>query len=189
MINTTHFVNGLLLAGHTRQGLKCRHCKLNVHVDCQEEVQGRCQQKSRLLRRQKSTSELDTSRTSASAIAGAGDVQPGVDGEDSEYQNACDTNPGIHELSRLCFLESVVFIVSISMLRIFSVNTCTNDTSMFTALMSLCGCKNKKSNLFLMFLKKLNNIYSKHHNIITAFYYFILYFFYSLKKNYIYILL
>ncbi|PSN45512.1 hypothetical protein C0J52_13160 [Blattella germanica] len=48
-----------VLRGHTRQGLKCRVCKLNVHVDCQEKV-GRCQPKSRLLRRQKSTSEIET---------------------------------------------------------------------------------------------------------------------------------
>ncbi|RZF34440.1 hypothetical protein LSTR_LSTR012191, partial [Laodelphax striatellus] len=48
-----------VLRGHTRQGLKCRICKLNVHLDCQEKV-GRCQTKSRLLRRQKSTSEIET---------------------------------------------------------------------------------------------------------------------------------
>ncbi|XP_021916286.1 uncharacterized protein LOC110828105 isoform X2 [Zootermopsis nevadensis] len=48
-----------VLRGHTRQGLKCRVCKLNVHVDCQDKV-GRCQPKSRLLRRQKSTSEIET---------------------------------------------------------------------------------------------------------------------------------
>lgn len=47
------------IPGHTRQGLKCRVCKLNVHVDCQEKV-GKCQSKSRLLRRQKSTSEIET---------------------------------------------------------------------------------------------------------------------------------
>ncbi|XP_037077293.1 SH3 and cysteine-rich domain-containing protein-like, partial [Pollicipes pollicipes] len=46
-------------AGHTRQGLKCRLCKMNVHVECQGSVP-RCQPKSRLLRRQKSTSELET---------------------------------------------------------------------------------------------------------------------------------
>lgn len=48
-----------VLRGHTRQGLKCRNCKLNVHVDCQDKL-GRCQPKSRLLRRQKSTSEIET---------------------------------------------------------------------------------------------------------------------------------
>lgn len=46
--------------GHTRQGLKCRLCKMNVHLDCQEKVTNRCQTKSRLLRRQKSTSEIET---------------------------------------------------------------------------------------------------------------------------------
>ncbi|GLV34333.1 Stac-like [Carabus blaptoides fortunei] len=48
-----------VLRGHTRQGLKCRVCKLNVHLDCQDKV-GKCQSKSRLLRRQKSTSEIET---------------------------------------------------------------------------------------------------------------------------------
>ncbi|XP_037077292.1 SH3 and cysteine-rich domain-containing protein 3-like isoform X3 [Pollicipes pollicipes] len=48
-----------ILRGHTRQGLKCRLCKMNVHVECQGSVP-RCQPKSRLLRRQKSTSELET---------------------------------------------------------------------------------------------------------------------------------
>ncbi|CAH1395658.1 unnamed protein product, partial [Nezara viridula] len=48
-----------VLRGHTRQGLKCRLCKLNVHIDCQERV-GKCQTKSRLLRRQKSSSEIET---------------------------------------------------------------------------------------------------------------------------------
>nr|XP_024218744.1 uncharacterized protein LOC106690369 isoform X6 [Halyomorpha halys] len=48
-----------VLRGHTRQGLKCRLCKLNVHLDCQERV-GKCQTKSRLLRRQKSSSEIET---------------------------------------------------------------------------------------------------------------------------------
>lgn len=32
---------------------------MNVHVDCQDKV-GKCQSKSRLLRRQKSTSEIET---------------------------------------------------------------------------------------------------------------------------------
>ncbi|XP_046668622.1 uncharacterized protein LOC124359657 isoform X11 [Homalodisca vitripennis] len=53
-----------VLRGHTRQGLKCRVCKLNVHLDCQDKV-GRCQAKSRLLRRQKSTSEIETRVTPA----------------------------------------------------------------------------------------------------------------------------
>lgn len=49
-----------LFSGHTRQGLKCRLCKMNVHLDCQEKVTTKCQTKSRLLRRQKSTSEIET---------------------------------------------------------------------------------------------------------------------------------
>ncbi|VEN64192.1 unnamed protein product [Callosobruchus maculatus] len=48
-----------VLRGHTRQGLKCRICKMNVHVDCQEKA-SKCQTKARLLRRQKSTSEIET---------------------------------------------------------------------------------------------------------------------------------
>lgn len=47
------------LIGHTRQGLRCRMCKMNVHSDCQEKVD-KCQPKTRLLRRQRSTSELET---------------------------------------------------------------------------------------------------------------------------------
>lgn len=48
-----------ILRGHTRQGLKCRICKMNVHHDCQKEAQ-KCQTKAKLLRRQKSTSEIET---------------------------------------------------------------------------------------------------------------------------------
>ncbi|XP_046447045.1 uncharacterized protein LOC124196209 isoform X6 [Daphnia pulex] len=49
-----------VLRGHSRQGWKCRLCKINVHADCKSGV-GRCLPKSRLLRRQKSSSELETS--------------------------------------------------------------------------------------------------------------------------------
>ncbi|KZS06991.1 putative SH3 and cysteine-rich domain-containing protein [Daphnia magna] len=48
-----------VLRGHSRQGWKCRLCKINVHADCKSGV-GRCLPKSRLLRRQKSSSELET---------------------------------------------------------------------------------------------------------------------------------
>ncbi|XP_050305294.1 uncharacterized protein LOC126742589 isoform X10 [Anthonomus grandis grandis] len=48
-----------ILRGHTRQGLKCRICKMNVHFDCQKDAQ-KCQTKAKLLRRQKSTSEIET---------------------------------------------------------------------------------------------------------------------------------
>ncbi|CAB4067312.1 unnamed protein product [Lepeophtheirus salmonis] len=47
-----------ILRGHTRQGMKCKLCRLNVHPDCQEKA-AKCQPKTRLLRRQKSASELD----------------------------------------------------------------------------------------------------------------------------------
>ncbi|KAF0764652.1 Uncharacterized protein FWK35_00018898, partial [Aphis craccivora] len=61
-----------VLRGHTRQGLKCRVCKMNVHLDCQEKVTTRCQVKSRLLRRQKSTSEIET-KMAAMNVAGRDD--------------------------------------------------------------------------------------------------------------------
>ncbi|KAK8393241.1 hypothetical protein O3P69_013330 [Scylla paramamosain] len=48
-----------ILRGHSRQGIKCRMCKTNVHVECQDQV-GKCQPKSRLLRRQRSTSEIES---------------------------------------------------------------------------------------------------------------------------------
>lgn len=47
-----------ILRGHTRQGLRCRICKLNTHGDCAPQLP-RCQAKQKLLRRQKSTSELE----------------------------------------------------------------------------------------------------------------------------------
>lgn len=49
----------IFVLGHTRQGLKCRICKMNIHFDCQEKA-SKCQTKARLLRRQKSTSEIET---------------------------------------------------------------------------------------------------------------------------------
>ncbi|XP_077549236.1 uncharacterized protein LOC144162534 isoform X3 [Haemaphysalis longicornis] len=48
-----------ILRGHVRQGLKCKLCKCNVHPDCQDRA-GRCQPKPRLLRRQRSASEIET---------------------------------------------------------------------------------------------------------------------------------
>ncbi|XP_022166449.1 uncharacterized protein LOC111030999 isoform X5 [Myzus persicae] len=68
-----------VLRGHTRQGLKCRVCKMNVHLDCQEKVTTRCQVKSRLLRRQKSTSEIET-KMAAMNMAGR---------DDDEGQTTC----------------------------------------------------------------------------------------------------
>lgn len=44
--------------GHTRQGLRCRICKTNAHADCAPQLL-RCQAKQKLLRRQKSTSEIE----------------------------------------------------------------------------------------------------------------------------------
>ncbi|XP_053603171.1 uncharacterized protein Stacl isoform X4 [Plodia interpunctella] len=56
-----------VLRGHTRQGLRCRLCKMNVHTDCMPQV-GKCQTKSRLLRRQKSTSEIEAHRVQETAF-------------------------------------------------------------------------------------------------------------------------
>lgn len=47
-----------LYTGHTRQGLRCRICKVNVHADCASQLP-KCQVKAKLLRRQKSTSEIE----------------------------------------------------------------------------------------------------------------------------------
>ncbi|KAG5670352.1 hypothetical protein PVAND_000626 [Polypedilum vanderplanki] len=47
-----------VLRGHTRQGLRCRICKVNVHADCASQLP-KCQVKAKLLRRQKSTSEIE----------------------------------------------------------------------------------------------------------------------------------
>lgn len=66
------------MSGHTRQGLKCRICKMNVHVDCQEKAP-KCQTKARLLRRQKSTSEIETRVPECTAE------------EESEYCVCCTT--------------------------------------------------------------------------------------------------
>uniref|UniRef100_A0A182SR10 Phorbol-ester/DAG-type domain-containing protein n=1 Tax=Anopheles maculatus TaxID=74869 RepID=A0A182SR10_9DIPT len=51
-----------VLRGHTRQGLRCRICKVNVHADCASQLP-KCQVKQKLLRRQKSTSEIENRAT------------------------------------------------------------------------------------------------------------------------------
>lgn len=68
-------------AGHSRQGWKCRLCKINVHTDCKNGV-GRCLPKSRLLRRQKSGSELLNSSSYVSDV-GSGAIN--------------NSNSGIHQ--------------------------------------------------------------------------------------------
>nr|XP_053639945.1 SH3 and cysteine-rich domain-containing protein 3-like isoform X5 [Cherax quadricarinatus] len=64
-----------ILRGHSRQGLKCRMCKTNVHVECQEQVP-KCQPKSRMLRRQRSTSEIESKQMDGddetSSVSGGG---------------------------------------------------------------------------------------------------------------------
>jgi len=70
-----------ILRGHTRQGLKCKMCRMNVHPDCQDKVV-KCQPKSKLLRRQKSASEMDTrgldteDDSRSSALSPRGSVEP-----------------------------------------------------------------------------------------------------------------
>ncbi|BET02285.1 Hypothetical protein NTJ_15102 [Nesidiocoris tenuis] len=89
-----------VLRGHTRQGLKCRLCKMNVHIDCQERV-GKCQTKSRLLRRQKSSSDIE-SRPNPVEDEGGGFIlgrgnRPGRSvspGGTSYYGNAGGHSPG-----------------------------------------------------------------------------------------------
>ncbi|XP_013177612.1 PREDICTED: uncharacterized protein LOC106125076 [Papilio xuthus] len=82
-----------VLRGHTRQGLRCRICKMNVHTDCMPQV-GKCQTKSRLLRRQKSTSEIESHR-----------VQDTVYDEERAEDGRL---PG-HRLTKICFKGSVEF--------------------------------------------------------------------------------
>ncbi|XP_075235389.1 SH3 and cysteine-rich domain-containing protein isoform X1 [Lycorma delicatula] len=90
-----------VLRGHTRQGLKCRICKMNVHIDCQEKV-GRCQAKSRLLRRQKSTSEIETRVTPAQeeealsltvGRSGRWSVSPGTSPRTVTWKNPPSNSP------------------------------------------------------------------------------------------------
>jgi len=68
-----------ILRGHTRQGLKCKLCRMNVHPDCQEKVV-KCQPKSKLLRRQKSASDFDGRTTQdqedESGLSVRGSVEP-----------------------------------------------------------------------------------------------------------------
>ncbi|KAL1116815.1 hypothetical protein AAG570_005285 [Ranatra chinensis] len=72
-----------VLRGHTRQGLKCRLCKLNVHIDCQERV-GKCQTKSRLLRRQKSSSEIETSASASRMNPSSSGASPSANDDQGE---------------------------------------------------------------------------------------------------------
>ncbi|XP_067135889.1 guanine nucleotide exchange factor VAV2 isoform X2 [Centruroides vittatus] len=64
-----------ILRGHVRQGLKCKMCKMNVHADCQDKV-SKCQPKPRLLRRQKSTSEIETKMLATEPEEDKQDVDP-----------------------------------------------------------------------------------------------------------------
>ena len=75
--------------GHTRQGLRCRICKVNVHADCASQLP-KCQVKQKLLRRQKSTSEIENRATEVE--------------EESEYNNA----PGLNVHFSLSLTPSTI---------------------------------------------------------------------------------
>ncbi|XP_064476950.1 uncharacterized protein LOC135390906 isoform X2 [Ornithodoros turicata] len=76
-----------ILRGHVRQGLKCKLCKFNVHAECQEKA-GRCQPKPRLLRRQKSASDIETKVIAVEPDEDklSGTVGNGADAVDPIYQ-------------------------------------------------------------------------------------------------------
>ncbi|XP_044736642.1 uncharacterized protein LOC123298621 [Chrysoperla carnea] len=123
-----------VLRGHTRQGLKCRVCKMNVHVDCQEKAT-RCQSKSRLLRRQKSTSEIDT-RFNEAAVE---EETSEFDGEDNYF-----TYPKVNR--QLSFKDThsrVTYIPTELDTKPISGSTSTSDGSMrrrlFAGMKSLTG--------------------------------------------------
>ncbi|XP_045493655.1 uncharacterized protein LOC123692876 isoform X4 [Colias croceus] len=78
-----------VLRGHTRQGLRCRMCKMNVHTDCMPQV-GKCQTKSRLLRRQKSTSEIEAHRVQ----------DPGYDEEKEEVDQTYQVLKRANEIAK-----------------------------------------------------------------------------------------
>ncbi|CAH2075363.1 unnamed protein product, partial [Iphiclides podalirius] len=82
-----------VLRGHTRQGLRCRMCKMNVHTDCMPQV-GKCQTKSKLLRRQKSTSEIESHRVQETAFEEERDEDGWLPGQ---------------RITKICFKGSVEF--------------------------------------------------------------------------------
>jgi len=64
-----------VMKGHSRQGLKCKLCRMNVHADCQEKVV-KCQPKAKMQRRL--GSEMgDDERAGYQSPAGRGSVEPG----------------------------------------------------------------------------------------------------------------
>ncbi|KAG9510892.1 SH3 and cysteine-rich domain-containing protein [Fragariocoptes setiger] len=69
------------LRGHLRQGMKCKLCKISCHVDCQAKAHTtiKCQLKMKLLRRQKSASELEVGSSDVDD-AGNERVPPKPDG-------------------------------------------------------------------------------------------------------------
>ena len=83
--NTVNIDLVVFNSGHSRQGWKCRLCKINVHGECRNGV-ARCLPKSRLLRRQKSNSELEMQgMADAASTVGDDDTASNVDEIDQTY--------------------------------------------------------------------------------------------------------
>jgi len=75
-----------VMKGHTRQGLKCRLCRMNVHAECQEKVV-KCQPKAKLQRRL--GSEMGDDDTGFHS--GRASVEPG--GSSQRRQNFINSKP------------------------------------------------------------------------------------------------
>jgi len=97
-----------ILRGHTRQGLKCKLCRMNVHPDCQEKVV-KCQPKSKLLRRQKSASEFDArtqDHEDESGISLRGSVEPiSTSRRELNLQKSLSTDSGGQSANHLTIHE------------------------------------------------------------------------------------
>jgi len=65
-----------VMKGHSRQGLKCKLCRMNVHADCQEKVV-KCQPKAKMQRRLGSEMGDDETGAGYQSPAGRGSVEPG----------------------------------------------------------------------------------------------------------------
>merc|ERR1719233_2445928 len=76
------------MKGHTRQGLKCKLCRMNVHAECQEKVV-KCQPKAKLQRRL--GSELGDDDTGFHS--GRASVEPGFPTQNQRRQNYGSSKP------------------------------------------------------------------------------------------------
>merc|ERR1719233_2053445 len=77
-----------VMKGHTRQGLKCKLCRMNVHAECQEKVV-KCQPKAKLQRRL--GSELGDDDTGFHS--GRASVEPGFPPQNQRRQNYGSSEP------------------------------------------------------------------------------------------------